>query len=452
MSASRNPAGLAAICIVHFALGGLAFQVGGAGDLLATVWPSSGFALAALVVFGVRYWPAVFAGAALTYLTATGAISSSLTFALGHTLEAVVGAALVERTAGGSRVFERPTTIFRFVVIAAFVATPISATLGAVAPSAVGGVVWVDITRIWMNWWFASLAGILTVTPFALLWIRSLGNPIRWREFWESLVILGVLVGACLVVFGGRALPDLHYPVAFLCLPFLLWAAFRLGRRGMATAVVLLSGVAAWGTVRGFGPFARDSASEALVLVQAYSSVVAVTGIVLAALVAEHRRAEGELRRLAATDSLTGLANHRRLLEVLRAEMARTNRTGRPFVVVFLDMDGLKAINDRHGHLAGSRALCRLGEAIRRSCRTMDTPTRYGGDEFAIVLPETDACGGQVVLARITSRLAADSRKPRLSASGGIAVYPRDGASPTQLLRVADRLLYEAKARCRTAV
>jgi diguanylate cyclase (GGDEF)-like protein/PAS domain S-box-containing protein len=159
----------------------------------------------------------------------------------------------------------------------------------------------------------------------------------------------------------------------------------------------------------------------------------------------ERKKAEEQLQLLAVTDPLTGLGNYRRLVEALDAEVKRTGRTGRPFAVLLLDLDQLKKINDRYGHLIGSQALCRLADVLRVFCRAIDTAARYGGDEFAVILPETTATAARLVASRISSQLATDSLQPPLSASIGVAVYPQDGKTIDALLRTADRELYGMK-------
>jgi diguanylate cyclase len=143
---------------------------------------------------------------------------------------------------------------------------------------------------------------------------------------------------------------------------------------------------------------------------------------------------------------MTGLPNYRRLLEVLGMEIARSDRHERPFAVVFFDMDGLKRINDEHGHLVGSRAVCRFAETLHAACRTTDTAARYGGDEFVAVLSDTNHDGAMLVVKRVNDRLADDADQPNLSVSAGVAIYPQDGRTPTTLLSAADRALYSVKA------
>jgi two-component system cell cycle response regulator len=164
----------------------------------------------------------------------------------------------------------------------------------------------------------------------------------------------------------------------------------------------------------------------------------------------ERKQAEEQMQMmqlLAVTDPLTGLGNYRRLHEILNAEIKRSARTSRPFSVLLLDLDALKKINDRYGHLVGDQALCRLGEVLRVSCRAIDTAARYGGDEFAVILPETTAEAAGVVATRIRDRLAAHRQEPSLSVSVGVAVYPGDGETIEALLRTGDRGLYEMKNR-----
>jgi diguanylate cyclase (GGDEF)-like protein/PAS domain S-box-containing protein len=158
------------------------------------------------------------------------------------------------------------------------------------------------------------------------------------------------------------------------------------------------------------------------------------------------RASEDHLRHLAETDALTGLANYRRLSETLESEIKRSERTARAFAVLIFDLDGMKRINDSHGHLAGNRALCRLADIFRFSCRSIDTAARYGGDEFAIVLPETGLKAANAVGRRICEWLSKDREEPLLSVSVGIAIYPEDGATIEALFQAADRALYKMKA------
>jgi len=168
---------------------------------------------------------------------------------------------------------------------------------------------------------------------------------------------------------------------------------------------------------------------------------------VIAEDVTKQRELEDHLRQQATKDPLTGLANYRHLVGVLDSEIKRSERTRREFALLLFDLDGLKQINDRYGHLTGSQALCRLADILSINCREIDTAARFGGDEFALVLPETGGESAKLVTHRICESLANDGRKPKLSASVGVALYPIDGEKLDTLLGAADVALYSMKAR-----
>jgi two-component system cell cycle response regulator len=169
--------------------------------------------------------------------------------------------------------------------------------------------------------------------------------------------------------------------------------------------------------------------------------------LVLGGALLDNARLFDQVRQLAVTDALTGLSNYRTLINVMDAEIQRSRRTGRSFAVLLLDLDGLKGINDRHGHLVGSRAICRLANVLRVHSRAMDTAARYGGDEFAVVLPEASSEAATAVSRRICERLAKDGEVPNVTVSVGAAVFPQDGETIDALFNAADRALYGMKGR-----
>ena len=443
---TKNLATAAGLGVVYFVAGKLGLQLAYVHASATAVWPCTGIAIAALLVFGYRIWPGILIGAFLVNLTTAGTVATSIAIAGGNTLEALAGCYLVSRFAHGKEAFARAQDIFKFALLAGMVATAVSATIG-VATLAVSGLAdWSAFGSIWCTWWLGDAIGAVLVTPLLLLWWE---NPrLKWtsEQITELAFLFIGLFTAAWSVFGEPFHSELkNYPLEYLCIPFLVWAAYRFGRRKAATALGALAVIATWGTLHGFGPFARESRNTSLLLLQAFMGIMAVTTMALAAEVTEHKRAQERVRNLAVSDPLTGLANYRQLVEALETEIKRFGRNERPFVVLLLDLDGLKKINDAHGHIVGSRALCRLADMLRLYSREMDTAGRYGGDEFVLILPETDLEAARLVAQRISKRLAEDGEEPKISVSIGTAIYPDDGETVNEILGAADRDLYREK-------
>ncbi len=357
-----------------------------------------------------------------------------------------MGCYLVNRFALGEKAFNRAQDIFKFAALAGLVSTSVSATFGVASLSLGGLAHWSEFGTIWSTWWLGDAGGALVVAPLLVLWLR--GPRIHWTgaQLAEAVILLTGILLIGQSVFGGF-LPSStrNYPLEFLCIPFLIWAAFRFGPRETAAAAFVIAAIAISGTLAGFGPFVRGTKNESLILLQVYVGILAVTGLALAALVSERKEIEEKLQHLAASDPLTGLANYRRFMEVLTEEISRSQRTGRPFAVLLLDLDGMKQINDRHGHLAGNQVLSRLSKVLLSCRRNIDTATRFGGDEFAMLLLDTDGTAAQQVAGRVFKGIAADPEEPRMTVAIGIGAYPSDGGTIESLLEAADRALHQMK-------
>ena len=453
------------LAAVYFAVANASLMLAIPPGYATAVWPPSGIALAALLLFGTRVWPGIWFGAALANLAVASSPLAALVISSGNTLEALAGAVLVQRYIASSQpYFDRVRNVVKFVACAALCAT-VAATIGVVS-LALGGVVsWPEFVQNWWTWWHGDAAGIIIVTPLILNW--KLRHNITWSpvKILEAAGFAFSLLLTSYLVFGNGTRNFSSLPLTFLILPLIIWAAFRFSRREVTTAGAVVCSIAVWYTVEGRGPFAQDTLNLSLLLLLAFISTIVATGLMLSAVVDERSRAMDklaqalrELREQASTDPLTGLSNRRYLWEFLLREWIRSRRKEGSIAVIMMDLDYFKRVNDTFGHEAGDVVLTAIAALLKAQVRGSDIACRFGGEEFALVLPDATL---EAVQRRAEDIRAAISRldlKYRgqplggITASFGIARAPDHSGDPESLLRASDQALYEAKAAGRNCV
>src|SRR5213596_3026977 len=285
------------LVVIYFIAGKLGLMLASLHASASPVWPPAGIALAGLLLLGYRAWPAIFIGAFLVNVTTAGNVATAFAIATGNTLEALVGAWLVNRFAGGTNVFDRLQGVFKFA-LAAGISALISPAFGLTSLALTGFAAWANYGAIWLTWWLGDVTGDLVFTPLVFLW--SVASKRRWNkkeapEVGALLLLLVVLSG---VVFGGwPALSVRNYPIVLICGPIVIWTAFRFTQRETATGIFILSAITVWGTLHGFGPFVRETENQSLLALQWWTAVLSITAMALSAGMAERRRVEEELQQ-----------------------------------------------------------------------------------------------------------------------------------------------------------
>jgi signal transduction histidine kinase/ActR/RegA family two-component response regulator len=285
------------VTVVYFIAGKLGLSLALVHASASPVWPPAGIALAVLLLFGYRIWPAIFVGAFLVNVTTAGNVATSFAIATGNTLEAVCGAWLVNRFAGGTSVFDRPQGVFKFA-LAVILSTIIGPAFGVTSLALGGFADWTNYGAIWVTWWLGDATGDLLVGPLIILW--GVASKRQWnsRQAIEVGILLLLLIVLSEAVFGGwLAISARNYPVAFICGPVVIWTAFRFTQRETATGIFILSAIATWGTVHGFGPFVGETENQSLLGLQSWTAVLTITAMALSAGMAERRRAEEALQQ-----------------------------------------------------------------------------------------------------------------------------------------------------------
>ncbi len=288
---------IGSLAIIYIIAGKVGLMLASLHASASPVWPPAGIALGAILLLGYRVVPAILVGAFLVNLTTAGDIATSVAIAAGNTLEAIAGALLVNRFAGGKNVFDRPVGVFKFALAAA-VSTIVSPVFGVTSLAVAGFADWANYGAIWLTWWLGDATGDLVFAPLVLLW--STPSKRRWnkKEAAEVGALLLLLVVLSVIVFGGQfEISARTYPIAFILGPIVIWTAFRFTQRETATGIFILSAIAVWGTLHRFGPFVRETENQSLLALQSWIAVLTITVMALSAGMAERRRIEEELQQ-----------------------------------------------------------------------------------------------------------------------------------------------------------
>jgi signal transduction histidine kinase len=282
---------------VYFSTATFGLMMGAVGGFATLVWPPTGISLAALLLFGLRLWPGIALGAFLVNVVTGAPVVTAGGMALGNTLEAVIGAYALRRTNGFRNSLDRLRDVMGLIVVAAVFSTTVSATVG-VSSLWLGGVVARSAyPPTWLAWWLGDMIGDLVVAPLLLTWGGSPSLRTSGRRAVEAGCLALSIIVVSLIVFRNLVSAESEfYSMPYVMFPLVIWAAIRFGPRGAATATFMVSAIAIWGTAQGHGPFRMELLSDRLIYLQAFMGIVAVTAMVLAAVVAERAQSEQKSR------------------------------------------------------------------------------------------------------------------------------------------------------------
>lgn len=315
--------GLVAIGAIYFALakGGLALA--SIHPSATPIWPPTGVALAAVLLQGYRIWPAIFTAAMVANATTAGSVATSIAIATGNSLEAVVGAYLINRWSGGCNTFSTPNSVAKFALICVAIASPISASIGLTSLATVGYIEPENFADAWITWWLGDATGALVIAPAIVLWAAGHHHAFSRNEFLETVGVLATAAVVGLIAFSPliEQTPG-RDPLGFLAILPMLWAALRRGPRDTATVALVLAGTTIWGTLLGGGPFTRGDLNSSFLLVLMFLISITVPSLLLSADVEVRKKAEESLRR-AQTELERKVAERTQELELANAAKSR---------------------------------------------------------------------------------------------------------------------------------
>ncbi|MES1183117.1 MAG: MASE1 domain-containing protein [Myxococcales bacterium] len=428
----RQLAVLACVALAYLLAARFGLSLAFATKQVTAVWPPTGIAVAAVWLWGYRVWPALFVGALLANATAGEGLATATGIALGNTAAPLFGVWLMRTFTRFQGRFDSVRDVGALVAFGAGLGMMVSATNGALQLAWSGLISWSAFTSVWWVWWVGDAMGVLLLTPFFLLCAAPSPRPGEARR-WGELLVLALLLASALLLFATGIFyhGPTGYHLQYAVFPFVIWAALRFGPREAASATLMVCGVAVWATIHGRGPFGAAALwpEQRLLLLETFMAVVAVTGLTLAALTEERRRAERALRL--ANDELELRVNARtRELGASNGQLAQKNAALREsearFRTLFAEsplslweedfsavrnyLDGLQAggVTDLPGHLRQNpEAVLAAAQLIRVIAVNQATLTLYGADSYEQFLTQLPSTFGPDALATFCDELCA---------------------------------------------
>lgn len=282
------------VAIAYVAAAKLGFSLAFTTKQVTAVWPPTGIALAALLLWGYRVWPGIWLGAFASNALSSEPVWTAAAIATGNTLAPVFGNFLLRRFGGFDNALGRVRDVLLLALFGSAIAMTVSATNGVVELALARIVPWSAFLSVWWVWWTGDAMGVLFVTPLLLTWIGAKRKEPAEGSTLELAALAATLLAASSISFLS------NFPLRFSVYPFIIWTALRFRQREMTAAIAVISGLAIWATSHGLGPWTSGPFDSRLIQLDSWMAVLAITGLVLGAITAERRSARLDLQELLA--------------------------------------------------------------------------------------------------------------------------------------------------------